>query len=303
MRAPVRKPAPSFVTTETAIPRDSLYSLLDSVHNGSRQSQDMASFRPPPPPPLARSSDRGSTVYTDLSRPTSGTSMLDANDPVIHMPVPQTPEQQCSPLLHDDHDLPPTRPPPRPQVPSSFTSNSYDPTTYSVVMPSLPDDYRYDLERQSHGLQLHQNKYTPATYEPPDSRSPSPTVYLGDRSSDDMLPPPAIGRIRDFSKSQLSFYGSTVGGEKSSVAHEARMEKLLANYNQNIQNYHTGPPPTGPQSRRRRKNCRMELTEGNLVIDLPVPSNLRVGWTKGVLDEMKSARSVTCEMAFLFCKG
>ncbi|KIO22851.1 glycosyltransferase family 2 protein [Tulasnella calospora MUT 4182] len=59
-----------------------------------------------------------------------------------------------------------------------------------------------------------------------------------------------------------------------------------------------GVPPEAPTARRRaRLKKKVVLTDGNLVVDLPVPSNLRIG-IKNVMDEMKSFTrytAVTCD--------
>ncbi|KAG8891548.1 Chitin synthase, class 3, partial [Tulasnella sp. 417] len=58
-----------------------------------------------------------------------------------------------------------------------------------------------------------------------------------------------------------------------------------------------GVPPEAPTARRRaRLKKTVVLTDGNLVVDLPVPSHLRIG-IKNVMEEMKTVRytAVTCD--------
>ncbi len=52
-----------------------------------------------------------------------------------------------------------------------------------------------------------------------------------------------------------------------------------------------GAPPDGPTTRRTTGiRTKVALTHGNLVVNLPIPTNMRLGWTKNVMSEMQSVR-------------
>lgn len=72
-------------------------------------------------------------------------------------------------------------------------------------------------------------------------------------------------------------------------AEDEQMEKMILDYKDEKVRY--GQPPEGPTQRRRTKlKKKVILTHGNLVLDLPVPSTLRLGVTREVPEEMQSVR-------------
>lgn len=166
-----------------------------------------------------------------------------------------------------------------------FTSTSYDYPAYEAPPERQhPGYYAYDEPPPA--------PYTPAAYEERQATSTSPTVEGGaDRSFDVMM----SGAYRyDAKESRYPAYSWVNLSQDADVdeMEEGIDEKSAAQFYQE-QTLRFGAPPEGPTRRRGTKLKKtVVLTDGNLVVDLPVPTNLRLGRTKDVLDEMRSVRFV-----------
>lgn len=206
------------------------------------------------------------------------------------MPVPKTPEQTSpvSPLLQYDETGPAVhwaqtyQVPSRPYAYPDYSTLHEDPTR------NYPGYLAYDDPAPA--------AYTAATYEEP------------------ATDPPAADRSYELTSaaSGYDYYGGVprsagVGGAPYTwvdVAHEDDAsfdeecidEKAAMEYDDlyeypQPQTMRFGVPPEEPTRRRGTKlKKKVVLTDGNLVVDLPVPSNLRLGRMQDVMDEMRSVR-------------
>ncbi|KAG8899881.1 hypothetical protein FRB99_006399 [Tulasnella sp. 403] len=188
----------------------------------------------------------------------------------------ETPDEASPvPPLLQLQDTGPSRPT------SSYTSRTYAyaQQTPPERQPSIPlGSLAYNHYNTSHDF------YAPATYDDSRSRSASPEQFDGahDRSYDHIM-----GDAHD---RHAPAYKDTDEWEECN-ADDARMEKMASEYE--AQRLRYGAPPEEPTVRRRTKlKKKVILTNGNLVIDLPIPTTLRVGWTRDVLPEMESVKCV-----------
>lgn len=87
---------------------------------------------------------------------------------------------------------------------------------------------------------------------------------------------------------------ATVGGEKAGAA-SVFTQSTSTSVVPHIETRHFGPAPTGRVLRRHKTKKRVSLTNGNLVVDIPVPPNLVLPW-KGDNEVMKMRyTAVTCD--------
>lgn len=179
------------------------------------------------------------------------------------------------------------------QDPFTNSGDSYPEEDY---LPPSPDssyaNYDYDADiadsYNSHG-----------SYHPPSgmrSRSPTPAVddedyhIVGEDSIHYIRnPKPVFDEEKGYMNEKLhSFYGSYDGSSSTSGEDpETPLDRL-----------HFGPAPTGRISRRHNDagpTKRIQLTEGNLVVDLPVPPRLILPY-KGEHETLHTTYSgVTCD--------
>lgn len=108
----------------------------------------------------------------------------------------------------------------------------------------------------------------------------------GDRSYDSMIvPQTTYNHVRG--DDPFEEYAGSQEGTLYNPEDE-RIEKMEAQYSDEKVRY--GVPPEEPTARRRtRLKKKVVLTDGNLVVDLPVPSHLRIG-IMNPMDEMKTVR-------------
>ncbi|KAG8886087.1 hypothetical protein FRB97_007963 [Tulasnella sp. 331] len=257
--------------------------------NTSRLNQRQRAFSPPPPPPTY-----GARQPRPASRPSPAPRSVENHNPVIHMPVPKTPEQTSpvSPLLQYQ-ETGTTAPPPHWTLNQGAIPSSYSYPDYTAPQESqYPGYYAYEEPESL--------SYTPAAYEEPRSRSLTPTPAETHRSYEISGAYQYNGREtrleyqRDYASVNLS------EGFDGTEEEEGIDEKSTAQFYEydHQQRLRFGAPPEGPTRRRGTKlKKKVVLTDGNLVVDLPIPSSMRLGFMQNVMDEMRSVRytAVTCD--------
>lgn len=217
------------------------------------------------------------------------------------MPVPKTPEQTSpvSPLLQYQETGTTAA------APSHWTLNhgaATIPTSYSYPDYAAPAQDQEEDSRYP-GYYAYEepaplSSYTPAAYEEEArSRSPTPTPTPADadRSYEISGAYQYDGREKTGSEQHQGGY-AWVDLSRDYDEEEGIDEKLPYEYEykydqQQQQRLRFGAPPEGPTRRRGTKlKKKVVLTDGNLVVDLPIPSNLRLGCMQNVMDEMCSVR-------------
>lgn len=253
----------------------------------SQLQQRHTTFSPPPPPPIY-----GARQPRPASRPTAPASLItpppsapaeNQHFPVIRMPVPKTPEQTSpvSPLLQYQE----TGGPPPPAMSTYSQAPPYAYPEYAPP-PSHDQSYRtpgyfaydaYDPPPEAY--------YAPASYHPADDEA---NADVANRSYD--------GMADDFYDHNGEDYAYSAAIDEEALREynleDEQVEKMVAEYNDEKMRY--GAPPEEPTARRGTKlKKKFVLTDGNLVVDLPIPSNLRLGMNAWeAMKEMKSVRSV-----------
>ncbi|KAG8979485.1 hypothetical protein FRC05_008474 [Tulasnella sp. 425] len=249
----------------------------------------LQTFSPPPAPPAygarARPQSRTAT-RTPVRVPASAGLPSSAGNryPVIHMPVPKTPEQTSpvSPLLQYQETG--TRP-------LTTVTPAYD---YGYPAYNPPDNQTYQRPGYFAYDAYDQHRYS-NTYQMAVSPGDAVGADLGegDRSYDSMIvPQTTYNHVRG--DDPFEEYAGSQEGTLYNPEDE-RIEKMEAQYSDEKVRY--GVPPEEPTARRRtRLKKKVVLTDGNLVVDLPVPSHLRIG-IMNPMDEMKTVRytAVTCD--------
>ena len=213
----------------------------------------------------------------------------------------------------DTASLPATHTPaPGPVSPVGFYSHSNH--SYVVYPQDLPagtevDHFYYDTEAYASGLQ------SGATYHPPRSRSPTPAVddedyYVVGNESVHFVSCPTNDQDGDSEKASLQQeYGDKHGhyySEKGylpngqSVVFDPEPETPTSTLytlppETPLETRHFGPAPTGRAVRRHQTSRRVQLTNGNLIVDLEVPPKLVLPWRGN--PEMSQTRytAVTCD--------
>jgi chitin synthase len=144
--------------------------------------------------------------------------------------------------------------------------------------PKYVDHFRHDTEAYASGT------YSRATYRPSRSRSPTPAIdddyhivgndsihYTGiphDTDEDDLEPEESLKDVHD------------IYDEKDELLDDGEQTPMSDVPETPVETRHFGPAPTGRVLRRHKTKKRVQLTNGNLVVDLPVPPKLvlpRVG--------------------------
>jgi chitin synthase len=182
------------------------------------------------------------------------------------------------------------------------SNNSY--STYSQTISGVPEveHFRYDTEAYASGLN------SGPTYHPPRSRSPTPAVdeedyyVVGNGSVHYVgLSPEKAAVQQDYHEKDTNYYserGYLANGQP--VVFDPEPETPTSTLNSlppetPLETRHFGPAPTGRAVRRHKTKRRVQLTNGNLVIDLQVPPKLVLPWRGN--PEMTETRytAVTCD--------
>ncbi|KAI8972260.1 hypothetical protein BD414DRAFT_500722 [Trametes punicea] len=259
----------------------------------------------------------------------------DSHAPVYHQPIPQQPAYRPPALVaqntsqsslydHASSYYTPER--------TSWTAPSRPMSAYSAVtsVPSNPtgwtyaaqehsasamypadtsiDHFRHDTEAYASGT------YSRPSYRPPRSRSPTPAVddedyqikgdgsihYTGYTPSPQRRPLSQVStneqsgqdityRSPLFSRTRAQ--SEPVDAEKASLTNSASLTEPETP----VTTRHFGPAPSGRVLRRHKTKKRVQLTNGNLVLDLAVPPKLVLP-RKGEPETMKTRyTAVTCD--------
>lgn len=242
-------------------------------------SRLQTTFSPPPAPPAygarARPLSRAAT-RTPVRVPQSAGLPPSAENraPVIHMPVPKTPEQTSpvSPLLRYQETG--TRPLTTVTPVYDYGYPAYDPPQNQAYQ--RPGYFAYEAYDQPR----HSNAYQMALS--------GADMGTGDRSYDSMIVPATTYNHLRGDDPFEEYAGSQEGTLYN--PEDERLEKMEAQNGDDVEKVRYGVPPEAPTARRRaRLKKTVILTDGNLVVDLPVPSNLRIG-IKNPMEEMKTVR-------------
>ncbi|KAG9017499.1 hypothetical protein FRB90_001092 [Tulasnella sp. 427] len=249
----------------------------------------LQAFSPPPAPPAygarARPQSRAATQTPTRGPPSAGLpSSTENGGPLIHMPVPKTPEQTSpvSPLLQYQETG--TRPLPTITPVYDYGYPAYNPPDNQPYQ--RPGYFAYETYDPHYPLNAYRRGLSPGDVTVAD-------LGQGDRSFDSMIgPQTTYSHLRG--EDPFEEYAGSQEGTLYSPEDD-RFDKMEGQYTEEKVRY--GVPPEGPTVRRRtRLKKKVVLTDGNLVVDLPVPSNLRIG-IKNAMDEMKTVRytAVTCD--------
>ncbi|OSD06767.1 glycosyltransferase family 2 protein [Trametes coccinea BRFM310] len=259
----------------------------------------------------------------------------DTQAPVYHQPIPQQPAYQPAALVaqntsqsslydHSPSYYTPERTswaaPSRPvsaysavtSVPSNTTGWTYagQENSTSALYPadSSIDHFRHDTEAYATGA------YSRPSYRPPRSRSPTPAVEDEDYqiSGDGSVhytgytPSPQRRPLSQVSTNEQSgqdiTYQSPIFSRTRAQSEPADAEKAsltnsasLTEPETPVMTRHFGPAPAGRILRRHKTKKRVQLTNGNLVLDLAVPPKLVLP-RKGEPETMKTRyTAVTCD--------
>ncbi|CDO75678.1 Glycosyltransferase Family 2 protein [Trametes cinnabarina] len=259
----------------------------------------------------------------------------DSHPPVYHQPIPQQPAYQAPALVsqntsqsslydHSQYYYTPERgswvAPSRPvsaysavtSVPSNQTGWTYSgqENSISALYPADTgiDHFRHDTEAYASGT------YSRPSYRPPRSRSPTPAVddedyqISGDGSVHytGYTPSPQRRPLSQVSTNEASgqdiTYQSPLFSRTRAQSEPADVEKLsltnsasLTEPDTPVMTRHFGPAPAGRILRRHKTKKRVQLTNGNLVLDLAVPPKLVLP-RKGEPETMKTRyTAVTCD--------
>ncbi|KAG9009396.1 hypothetical protein FRB94_012053 [Tulasnella sp. JGI-2019a] len=262
--------------------------------DASRLHQRQRTFSPPPPPPTY-----GARQPRLASRPSPASRSIHASvenhDPVIHMPIPKTPEQTSpvSPLLQYQET--------ETTAPSPNWTNRHGnhiPSSYSYPDYSAPQDMQYaEYDAYEDPARV---SYTPAAYEEACS---SLNLIPGGADRSYIVSGAYQYNERETGSEYTGYTCVDLSQNYEQMAEEKGIdEKSVAKFyeydHHQQQRLRFGVPPEGPTRRRGTKlKKKVILTDGNLVVDLPIPSNLRLGFMQNVMDEMRSVRytAVTCD--------
>lgn len=152
-----------------------------------------------------------------------------------------------------------------PHVVHNFNTPLRKPPISAMSTPDITDSFNYDPEQYG--------PYTRLTYPAqPVSRSPTPGVHDLSMTSEKDL-------------SGILVHSADNDSWADSTPQEDLEKESIDEF---LETKHFGPAPKGRIRRRRRTKRRVLLTEGNLVTDIDVPSNLVLPW-KGE-PEMRQTR-------------
>ena len=180
----------------------------------------------------------------------------------------------------------------------------------SDFLPTGPetavDHFQHDVEAYASG------NHSRASFRPPRSRSPTPAVddedyhIVGSESVHYTGYPPHSEsehtQVYDQEKQQFDEDGNFVGGYSYDqgihfqVQGNEPADASPTHFESDLEETrHFGPAPTGRAIRRHKTTKRVQLTNGNLVVDVPVPPKLVLP-RKGVPETMMTRyTAVTCD--------
>lgn len=262
----------------------------------------------------------GSTTHTQRSREYKPYQPGQYLTPIITGETLKLESEQAPSTTHSDPFYDPTTPrssgPTPLAVPSEYyygQFEEYEPSSnHSYVSPSyahesLPagseiDHFNYDTEAYASG------NYSRASYRPPRSRSPTPAVddedYLivGDNSVHYTgYPDGNYGYDAEKEAKDSPYYaergylpnGQTVVYDPEPETPTSTLYSLPPETP--LETRHFGPAPAGRIHRRHKTKRRVQLTNGNLVVDLEVPPKLVLP-RRGEPENMKTRyTAVTCD--------
>ncbi|TFK26540.1 chitin synthase [Coprinopsis marcescibilis] len=174
---------------------------------------------------------------------------------------------------------------------------SYDSdATYAGAPPEI-DHFRHDTEAYASGLNSGIN------YRPPRSRSPTPAVDDEDYYivNDESVHYTGAGDIEKMMYNQSDPYlgGYSGSSDTHHIVYDPEPEtpksSMYSLPETPLETRHFGPAPTGRILRRHKSKKRVQLTNGNLVVDLKVPPKLVLP-RKGEPETMHTRyTAVTCD--------
>ncbi|KAI0769728.1 chitin synthase-domain-containing protein [Trametes elegans] len=256
----------------------------------------------------------------------------DTHAPVYHQPVPQAPAYHPSALmaqntsqssLYDPNPpyytsertswVAPSRPVSAYSAVTSIHSNTTgwnsapqdNPTSAMYPADTSIDHFRHDTEAYASGA------FSRPSYRPPRSRSPTPAVDDEDYRIDGdgsvhytgYTPSPQRRPLSQVSTNEQSSQDhSPLAARMRTQSEPADAEKAslttsssLTEPETPVTTRHFGPAPAGRVLRRHKTKKRVQLTNGNLVLDLTVPPKLVLP-RKGEPETMKTRyTAVTCD--------
>ena len=249
----------------------------------------------------------GETLQLDPEIPTAPPSTTHSDpfyDPAtpisLHQPNPLNPAVPTEYYYNQDHQA--YVPPPD----QSFVS-SYEHSTLPAA--SEIDHFHHDAEAYASG------NYSRASYRPPRSRSPTPAVddedyfivgnesvhYRGYPDTSLDYDPEKEALHRQHSATERSYYaerGYLPNGH--AIVYDPEPETPTSTLNSlppetPSETRHFGPAPSGRILRRHKTKRRVQLTNGNLVMDLNIPPKLVLP-CRGEPENMKTRyTAVTCD--------
>lgn len=180
-------------------------------------------------------------------------------------------------------------------------NNSYSSYSNTISVGPEVEHFRHDTEAYASGLN------SGPAYHPPRSRSPTPAVdeedyYVVDNGSIHYVshpyPSPEKAALQYDYQEKYSERGYLTNGQ--SVVYDPQPETPTSTLNTlppetPLETRHFGPAPTGRAVRRHKTKRRVQLTNGNLVVDLQVPPKLVLPYRGN--SEMTETRytAVTCD--------
>ncbi|KAH9839307.1 chitin synthase-domain-containing protein [Rhodofomes roseus] len=283
------------------------YGALPTIMSGEPLEWDDAQFTEERNP-FSDYSNHGALVPQHTSHSAyysaDGELAQDHAQETVHWQPPSRPVSAYSSAAASDYPALTGYPDQQPDLETSYTESQ-----------SALDHFRHDTEAYASGTNSR------PSYRPPRSRSPTPAVddedyhivgsdsihYTGyspqrhsrshayDEEQD-------VGRQRAYQYEGGTLYDAKPWQSTTTIA-QADPEKTSLSTTRTpytepetpIDTRHFGPVPAGRMVRRRKTKKRVQLTNGNLVMQLDVPPKLIMPWK--VEPEMKQARytAVTCD--------
>ncbi|KAG8931553.1 Chitin synthase, class 1 [Tulasnella sp. 418] len=264
-----RKPAPSLDSfqqrsTVLSAPNLSLPALVSDMEDPQYQLQEQPGQRPLPQAPQYQGGYQHQqlrpycAIVHSHSFDSNGGNFLHVSSPAPSVVMPN-------------------------QVPPVFQHPQ--PDLLGARIPSYGNRYQvqsqYDIEKQD--------------YYAPQVHTPRPATAYSERYA-----PPSID-YGHYAPQRADYYENTSSYSQwdvdSTYATDMGDKEESLTYNEDpdvVQRF--GVPPEAPLARRRKKKRKVVLTEGNLVLDLPIPEKLMLG-SNNAPEEMTSVRytAVTCD--------
>lgn len=229
-----------------------------------------------------------------------------------HVPLPTTQPYAHYDQHYADPDQLPSPPPPihhddgfqymPPQDPNQLYQQ-IEPEPLLAGSGDFVDHFRHDTEAYASG------NYSRASFRPPRSRSPTPGIddedyhivgqdevhYTGYPGMEETPPYPQYDHNGYLNEKYADAFGQDVlydDGEKTPVS---TVSHLDPDPDLPLETRHFGPAPTGRVHRRHKSKKRVQLTNGNLVVDINVPPKMVLPY-RGE-PEMNTTRytAITCD--------